>query len=310
MASKFFEHFVAISDASNSVGGRGLWNEEDGFYYDQLSTDGARVPLRIRSIVGLVPLFASEVIEDSVIDGLPGFKKRMEWFLHHRADLAGQISYMARSDDDASPRRLLAMPSRERLIRVLRYVLDENEFLSPYGIRSLSRVHLDHPFTLVIDGEKYTVCYQPGESETYIFGGNSNWRGPIWFPINYLLIEALERFHHFYGNDLTVECPTGSGNMMTLAAVSHELARRLARLFLPDERGRRPCHGEDPRYAHAPDWQNLVLFYEHFHGDTGRGLGASHQTGWTALITRCLDKAATRVQISRPSIELAAMRDE
>jgi hypothetical protein len=196
------------------------------------------------------------------------------------------------------------------LRRVLRYVLDEEEFLSPYGIRSLSRVHREHPFALIVDGEEYTVRYQAAESDTHVFGGNSNWRGPIWFPINYLLIEALERYHHFYGDAFTVECPTGSGQMMTLGEVAHELARRLTRLFVPDDSGRRPCHGEDGHYAHSPNWRDLVLFYEHFHGDTGRGLGANHQTGWTALITRCLDKLATKGIVSRPSIELAAILDE
>jgi hypothetical protein len=309
MASKFFEHFVSIAEAINSLGGTGLWDDTDGFYYDQLYVDGQRVPLRIRSIVGLVPLFACEVIEQTVVDRLPGFRARMQWFLDHRPDLAGRMSHMSASADTRHARRLLAMPTRDRLVRVLRYVLDENEFLSPYGIRSLSRAHGAHPFTLRVGGEEYEVRYSPAESETPTFGGNSNWRGPVWFPINYLVIEALERYHHFYGDDLRVECPTGSGQMRTLGEVAHEIAARLTRLFLPDASGRRPCHGDDARYAGDPAWRDLVLFYEHFHGDTGRGLGASHQTGWTALVTRCIEKSVTRVPISRPSMLMEAIRE-
>ena len=309
MATTFFEHFVSIADAMNSLGGTGLWDEHDGFYYDQLCVDGQKTPLRIRSIVGLVPLFACECIDQATIDQLPDFKKRMQWFLNNRRDLAAHISYMREREDSRHSRRLLAMPARHRLVRVLRYVLDENEFLSPYGIRSLSQIHRDHPFTLRVGDEESMVRYSPGESETYIFGGNSNWRGPIWFPINYLVIEALERYHHFYGDSLTVECPTGSGKMMTLGEVAQELAARLTRLFLPDERGFRPSHGVDHRYAQNPRWRDLVLFYEHFHGDTGRGLGASHQTGWTALITRCLEKTAMRANVSRPSEQMEALID-
>jgi hypothetical protein len=310
LASKFFEHFVAIADAINSLGGAGLWDDEDGFYYDQLHVDGRRVPMRIRSIVGLVPLFAVECIDQHVVDRLPAFRKRMQWFLDHREDLAGHISYMRESTDTGPRRRLLAMPAPDRLVRVLRYVLDENEFLSPFGIRSLSRAHADRPFALHIGDDEHTVRYSPGESETYVFGGNSNWRGPIWLPINYLLIEALERYHHFYGDGLRVECPTGSGQMRTLEEVAHEIATRIARLFLADTNGRRPCHGDDVRYARNPAWRDLVLFYEHFHGDTGRGLGASHQTGWTALITRCLEKRVLRVPISRPSLLMEAVKEE
>ena len=184
------------------------------------------------------------------------------------------------------------MPSRERLTRVLRYLLDENEFLSPYGVRSLSRVHLEHPFVLPVDGTEYKVRYDPGDSSTVDFGGNSNWRGPIWFPVNYLLIEALQRYHHFYGDDFKVECPTGSGKMLTLAEVAQELNRRLARLFITDDKGHAPWHGGDERFANDPHWRELVLFHEYFHGETGRGLGASHQTGWTALVARCLDDLA------------------
>jgi hypothetical protein len=288
MASKFFEHFVMIADAMNRLGGSGLWDEEDGFYYDEIHAHGRQVPLRVRSLVGLVPLCAAEVLEDDVIGRLPGFRKRMEWFLANRSDLAGQITYMSRSQRPGHGHRLLAIPSRDRLVRVLRYVLDEGEFLSPYGVRSLSKWHEAHPYVFEADGEEDVVAYTPGEGTTRMFGGNSNWRGPVWFPGNYLLVEALERYHHFYGDELRVECPTGSGRLLTLREVADEIARRLTSLFLPDAGGRRPCHGDDPRFRSDPLWRDLVLFYEYFDGDTGRGLGASHQTGWTALVLRLL----------------------
>jgi hypothetical protein len=290
IASKFFEHFIAITDAMNTVGGTGLWDEEDGFYYDQLQVDGRSTKLKVRSMVGLIPLFACEVLEYDVINRLPGFKKRLEWFLKHREDLARHVSYM--TDDAQRQHRLLAIPSRERLERVLRYLLDESEFLSPHGIRSVSKVHETSPYTFNMDGQELSVRYVPGESDTSLFGGNSNWRGPIWFPVNYLIVEVLERYHHFYGDSLKVECPTGSGRVMNLKDVSRELASRMARLFLPDANGHRPCHGGDARYAGDPAWRDLVLFNEYFHGDTGKGLGASHQTGWTALVTRCFEKLA------------------
>jgi hypothetical protein len=289
MASKFFEHFVTIADAMNHQGGSGLWDEQDGFYYDKVHVDGRHEAMRVRSLVGLVPLFAAELLEDEVIERLPGFRKRMEWFLVNRGDLAGQITYMSRSRRKDHGHRLLAIPSRDRLVRVLGYVLDEQEFLSPYGIRSLSKWHEAHPYVLTVDGEQHVIAYTPGEGSTRMFGGNSNWRGPVWFPMNYLLVEALERYHHFYGDDLRVECPTGSGRLLTLREVADELARRLTSLFLPDAQGRRPCHGDDPRFRSDPAWRDLVLFHEYFDGDTGRGLGASHQTGWTALVLRLLE---------------------
>ena len=295
IASKFFEHFVAIVDAMNAIGetADGLWDEEDGFYYDEIKIEGREIPLRIRSMVGLIPLFAVEILDAELIERLPGFTKRMNWFLENRKDLARHISYMEACHDGKQTRlRLLAMPSRERLTRVLRYLLDEQEFLSPYGVRSLSRVHLEHPYVLHVDGAEYEVRYDPGDSSTVDFGGNSNWRGPIWFPANYLIIEALQRYHHFYGDDFEVECPTGSGHMLTLAEVAQELNRRLARIFTPDEQGHAPWQGGDERFARDPHWRELVLFHEYFHGETGRGLGASHQTGWTALVARCLDDLA------------------
>jgi hypothetical protein len=286
MASKFFEHFVAIADALNNFGGTGLWCPDDGFYYDQLLTGGRVVPLRVRSMVGLLPLLACTVIEEETLDRLPGFAKRMRWFLQNRPDLARSIAW---GEKDGG-HRLLALPSRERLEWTLRYMLDETEFLAPHGIRSLSQVHRDRPFLLHVDGQEYAVRYTPAESDSGLFGGNSNWRGPIWFPVNYLLVEALERYHHFYGDDLRVECPTGSGNMMTLGEVARELSRRLASLFVAAPDGSRPAQPVDPRFASDPHWRNLVTFAEYFCGDSGRGIGARYQ-GWTTLAIRCFEDA-------------------
>ncbi len=300
VASKFFEHFVAIADAMNTLGGDGLWDEQDGFYYDQLHVNHTNVPLKVRSMVGLLPLIAVEVLEQEVIRRLPGFDKRMRWFLENRKDLSRHISYVETLGEmHAYARHLLAIPSKPRLERVLRYLLDENEFLSPHGVRSVSRFHAQHPYTYRAGDDVFRVEYDPAESTTGLFGGNSNWRGPVWFPVNYLLVEALERYHHFYGDTLKVECPTGSGDMMTLDRVAAQLRCRLASIFLPDEEGRRPCHAQSRRYAKDPHWRDLLLFYEYFHGDDGRGLGASHQTGWTALVTRCFEDGS--VQHSRES---------
>jgi hypothetical protein len=236
----------------------------------------------------LIPLIAVETVEAEDMQRLPGFTRRAEWFLQNRSDLCRTTSYM----EQRSGRRLLAIPSRERLLRVLKYMLDEEEFLSPFGIRSLSKVHEKQPYVFKQDGHEASVQYVPGESNSPMFGGNSNWRGPVWVPMNYLLIEALERYHYFYGDTLLVECPTGSGNMMNLQQVAREIATRLTRLVMPDARGRRPCHGDDPRYSGTGPWRDLVLFHEYFHGDNGKGLGASHQTGWTALIARSLEDLA------------------
>jgi hypothetical protein len=291
MASKFLEHFIQIVDAMNSLGGSGLWDEEDGFYYDQIEFDHSMVRLKTRSMVGLLPLIAVEVLEESRIKMLPGFYKRLQWFLKNRKDLAKHITYCEGGHDH---HRLLAIPSRERLVRVLKFMLDENEFLSPHGLRALSKFHEKNPYVFEAGGMRHQVDYVPGESNTWLFGGNSNWRGPIWMPVNYLLIEALERYHHFYGDDLKVECPTGSGRWMNLSEVSDEIERRLASIFLPDATGRRPVHGDDARWANDPHWRNLVLFNEYFHGETGRGLGATHQTGWTALAIRNVEDTAKR----------------
>ena len=292
IASKFFEHFVHIADAINTLGGTGLWSEDDGFYYDQILVNGRGVPLRLRSIVGLVPLLAVEVLPEARISKLPGFHKRLVWFLRYRHDLARHISYMeVRENGGNGGSHLLAIPSRERLVRVLGYMLDEDEFLSPFGIRSLSKYYDAKPYVFHCDNQEFRVQYLPGESDSGIFGGNSNWRGPIWFPLNYLLIEALGRYYCFYGDNLKVECPTGSGRWMTLDEVARELATRLVRLFRPDGDGRRPYQGN----AAGWDKDEPLLFYEYFDAETGRGLGASHQTGWTALVASCLEKLATRV---------------
>ncbi len=289
MASKFLEHFIQITDAMNTLGGSGLWDEEDGFYYDRLLTDDIVIPLRTRSLVGLLPLIAVEVLEQETIDRLPGFKKRFEWFLDNRRDLAKHVTDGGAGRESL---RLLAIPTRERLARTLAYLLDESEFLSPFGIRSLSKYHEKHPYELHAGGEVHRVNYVPGESSTGLFGGNSNWRGPIWFPVNYLLVEALERYHHFYGEDFKVECPTGSGILMTLDNVAQEIERRLVSIFLPRKDGHRACHGEDTRFQNDAHWRHLVLFHEYFHAETGKGLGASHQTGWTALVIRSLKNLA------------------
>ena len=300
MASKFFEHYVAIAEAMNSLDGTGLWDEEDGFYYDHLHVDGKSVPLKIRSMVGIIPLFTVDILEEADIDKASGFRKRMDWFLKHRQDVVDQMTCLERNVDDGSPNgtsgtmRLLAIPTRERLERILRYLLDEDEFLSPFGIRSLSKFHEANPFVYDINGEELRVEYVPGESDSPMFGGNSNWRGPIWFPLNYLLLEALERYHRFYGDDLRVECPTGSGNYMNLEQVADELRCRLAKLFLKEDDGNRPSYARGERLTNDPHWRDLVLFYEYFHADTGRGLGASHQTGWTALIAPILETLAHR----------------
>jgi Glycosyl hydrolase family 63 C-terminal domain len=295
MASKFFEHFVGIADAINTVGGTGLWSDEDGFYYDQLHVDGRSTPLCVRSMVGLLPLIAVEVLEDDVVDRLPAFKKRMRWFLENRRDLAGQVSFGTTHHGHA----LLAIPSRERLVRVLRYLLDESEFLSPFGLRSVSKAHDRAPYVYHHDGQEFRVDYVPGESNTGLFGGNSNWRGPVWFPVNYLLVEALQRYHHFYGDDLQVECPVGSGRFVNLEEAAEVISERLANLFRAGPGNTRPCHGDERRYADDPHFRDLVLFHEYFHAETGRGVGASHQTGWTALVVRLLEDRAQKAAAQR-----------
>lgn len=295
MASKFFEHYVSIAEAMNSLDGTGLWDETDGFYYDHLHLDGNSIPLRIRSIVGLIPLLTVDVLFDRTIEKLPAFRKRMEWFLNFRPELAKFMTYMDHEPEgERAGHRLLAIPTKERLLRMLRYLLDEDEFLSNYGIRSLSKYHEEHPFEYELHGEKLRVQYLPAESDSGLFGGNSNWRGPIWFPLNYLIIEALERYHLFYGKSLRVECPTRSGNYMDLQQVADEIRKRLSKLFLADAEGDRPSYARTDVLLNDPHWRDLVLFYEYFDAETGKGLGASHQTGWTALISPILGTLATR----------------
>jgi hypothetical protein len=293
VASKFFEHFVFIAHAMDDLGGAGvsLWDEEDGFFYDALRmADNSTCPLKVRSMVGLIPLFAAETLEADIVDRLPGFKRRMQWFIDNRPALHGHVEVDAATGTQG-PRRLLSVVGRDQLVRVLSTMLDEREFLSPHGVRALSRIHLDHPYTLRLDGTEHRVSYEPGESTTGLFGGNSNWRGPVWFPVNYLLVEALQKFDHFYGDGLKVECPTGSGRLMTLAEVARELSQRLTRIFLRDAAGRRPVYGDAERFRSDPHWRDLLLFYEYFHGDTGHGLGASHQTGWTGLVAKLLQQS-------------------
>ncbi len=294
MASKFFEHYVAIAEAMNSMDGTGLWDEEDGFYYDHLFVKDHSIPIRVRSLVGLLPLMTGVILEEEIIEKLPGFRRRMNWFLNNRDDLSQHMTYMEREDPDSGEacRRLLAIPSEDRFRRLIAVLLDEDEFLSPFGIRSMSAAHRDEPLIFDFGGRRHEVGYVPGESESGMFGGNSNWRGPIWFPVNYLLIQSLKRYHDFYGNEYKVECPTGSGNRMNLLEVARELERRLISLFEPDAEGNRPAHGGDERYRDDPAWKDLILFYEYFHADNGKGLGANHQTGWTALVASMLRSQA------------------
>jgi len=304
IASKFFEHFVRIADAINHLGGSGLWHSEDGFYYDQLvGADGVGDAVRLRSMVGIVPLFAVELIDEARLNALPGFAKRTRWFLKHRRDLSQQIAYFSH-DGQSTGNYLLAIPSRERLERVLRYVFDEKEFLSPHGVRSLSRAYAEEPFVLKMGEVDHQVRYVPGDSDSGLFGGNSNWRGPVWFPMNFLLIESLERYHRFYGETFTIEFPTGSGQWMNLEKAAQALSARLSGLFLRNEQGFRPCHGMDSRFANDPHWRDHVWFHEYFHGDDGRGLGASHQTGWTALVANLMEdlgKSAANADAKRKS---------
>lgn len=290
VASKFWEHFVYIARAMTDVAGEyDLWDDEDGFFYDVLHRDGMRIPLKVRSMVGLISLFAVETIEPSTLSRLQGFRRRLEWFIDNRPDLTANVACMRTRGQ--GERRLLSILDRDTLARVLGVMLDEAEFLAPNGTRALSRVHRDHPYVLTVDGAEHRVDYEPAESTTTLFGGNSNWRGPIWMPLNYLLIEALQRFDHYYGDSFTVECPTGSGRHLTLGEVAAELSRRVTRLFLRDGDGRRPALAGEARFARDPHWRDLLLFHEYFNGDTGEGLGANHQTGWTGLVAKLLQQS-------------------
>jgi hypothetical protein len=289
ISTKFFEHFLHIAEAMNNLAGTGmgLWHEADSFFYDVLSLpDGRAIPLEVRSMVGLIPLFAVETLEPELLAKVKDFDARLRWFLKYRPDLAELVSRW--SEPGRGDRRLLALLRGHRMKSVLRRMLDENEFLSPYGVRALSKHHEQHPYVFRYEGGEVSANYQPAESESGLFGGNSNWRGPIWFPVNYLIIESLRSFHRYYGDDFKVECPTGSGQFMSLAEVADEIARRLSRIFLAGRDGARPVFGASPRMQHDPHFKDHVLFYEYFHGDTGRGVGASHQTGWTGLIADLL----------------------
>jgi hypothetical protein len=292
VASKFFEHFVNIAHAMNDMGtdGRSLWDDTDGFYYDVLQLpNGEEYFVKIRSIVGLIPLFAVETLEPEIVDRLPGFKRRMQWFMDNHADVPEHIETTESSARGV--RRLLSLVSRKQLKRVLSRMLDETEFLSPYGVRALSRYHFDHPYEVTVNGQVNRVQYEPAESTTALFGGNSNWRGPIWFPVNYLLIESLQKFHHYYGEDFKVECPAHSGKESDLWQVAAEISRRLVRLFLRGDDGRRPVAGGIEIFQNDPHWKDLILFYEYFHGDNGAGIGASHQTGWTGLVAKLIEQS-------------------
>ena len=301
IASKFFEHFVSISDATNALDGEGLWDETDGFYYDRWRSQGESAPMRVRSMVGLLPLIAVEVIEQSKIQKLHGFRNRLEWFLTNRQDLARHISWCRQRDRAGKGAlMLLAMPSEDRLKRVISRLLDENEFLSPHGVRSLSKAHADHPFVWRAGGEEQSVGYEPGESQSWMFGGNSNWRGPIWFPVNYLLLEALERYDYFYGDQMLVEFPTGSGREIPLRSAALEIGKRLTGIFQQNAQGHRPFLGDTAGRFEKLGWQEALWFHEYFHGETGEGLGASHQTGWTALVSRIFDKGVRWRQQHEP----------
>ena len=292
VASKFWEHFLYISNAMNNRGEHhiSLWNDEDGFYYDVLHLhERGDFPLKVRSMVGLIPLFAVLTIEPEILDKLPNFKRRLEWFIENRKDLTENVACMRTGG--MKERRLLAIAYRERLERILEIMFDENEFLSSHGIRSLSKFHHANPYELQIENTTHRVEYEPAESKSGFFGGNSNWRGPVWFPMNYLIIESLQKFHHYFGDDLKVEVPTGSGNFLNLWDAAAELSKRLSGIFRRGENENRPAFGDDAKFQSDENWRDLLLFYEYFDGDTGKGLGASHQTGWTGLVAKLLQQS-------------------
>jgi hypothetical protein len=294
VASKFWEHFLHIARAMNNRGDEEikLWDEQDGFFYDVLHLpQGRPLPMKVRSMVGLIPLFAVETLEPELLEQLSGFKRRMDWFVDNRQDLIENVACMRTMGN--AERRLLSIVSRDQLQQVLKIMLDEKEFLSPFGIRAISRYHKDNPYMLRVNGTQHRVDYEPAESSNGLFGGNSNWRGPIWFPLNYLLIESLQKFHHYLGPDFKVECPTGSGQMMNLWEVAGEISKRLSRIFLKDEAGRRPVFGQTEKFQRDQNWRDLVPFHEYFHGDNGSGIGASHQTGWTGLVAKLLQQSGS-----------------
>ena len=288
LAAKFFEHFLYIARAMTNFKGEGinLWDEADEFYYDVLHIKDTFIPMKVRSMVGLIPLLAVETLEPGVLEQLPAFKERLEHLLETRPHLADLVSRWY--EPNVGERRMLSLLRGHRMKCLLRRMLDESEFLSDYGVRALSRHHADNPYQFTVDGKVYEVRYQPAESDSGLFGGNSNWRGPIWFPVNYLIVESLQKFHHYYGDDFKIECPVGSGKMITIDEAANELTRRLSRLFLRNEQGERPVFGKQNKLQTDPHFKDYLLFYEYFHGDNGRGAGASHQTGWTGLIAKLL----------------------
>jgi len=293
IASKFFEHFLYIAHAMNRMGGGGnsLWDDGDGFFYDNLHLpDDRQIPLKVRSLVGLIPLFAVETLEISLLFKLPGFARRLNWFMENRPDLSRNVT--CHGEAGACERRILSIVTPDQLRIILRRMLDEDEFLEPYGIRSLSRYHDKHPYVFNIDGTEHRVQYEPAESTSWLFGGNSNWRGPVWMPLNFLMIESLQKFHHYLGDEFKVECPTGSGVMMTLWDVAMDLSRRLISIFLRNSEGQRPAFGGCRKLQDDPHWRDYLLFHEYFRGDNGAGMGASHQTGWTGLVAKLLQQCS------------------
>lgn len=297
LATKFFEHFLRISHAMiNPVGKKqSLWNQEDGFFYDVLSLpSGENIPLKVRSLVGLLPLLAVETVEMNHLDAMTVFRRRMKWFLSKYPEVRDNIACSL--TPGVAERRIICVLPKDRLVKVLRFMLDENEFLSEHGLRSVSKHHLKNPFSLVIQGVDYSIGYEPAESQSDLFGGNSNWRGPVWFPINFLIIEALQKYHHYYGDTLKVEFPTGSGNLLNLWDVAKELSKRLTRLFLKDAEGKRPIYRNQRLYHEDPHFASLIQFNEYFHGDNGSGLGASHQTGWTGLVAKLIQQCGADLQ--------------
>jgi hypothetical protein len=293
LATKFFEHFLYIAAAMASMGddANGLWDDGDEFFYDVLKMpDGGSQKLKLRSMVGLIPLFAVEVIDHDCLDKLPLFSQRLNWFLDNRPHLAELVSRWYK--EGVAQKHLLSLLRGHRMKRILKRMLDENEFLSDHGIRALSKFYKDHAYQITVDDEVATVDYAPGDSTTDMFAGNSNWRGPVWMPVNFLIIESLQRFHHYYGDDFKVECPTNSGNYLTLNEIADFIKARISKIFLLDEQGRRTVFGENEKFQTDPNFKDYVLFYEYFHGDNGRGVGASHQTGWTGLIAKLLHRRA------------------
>ncbi|MEP7278147.1 MAG: glucosidase [Bacteroidota bacterium] len=306
MATKFFEHFLYIAGAMANIGDgpSGLWDEEDQFFYDVLKRPNKEtVKLKVRSMVGLIPLFAVEILDHEILEAVPEFAKRLDWFLKNRPDLANLVSRW--QEKNKNEKHLLSLLRGHRMKKILQRMLDESEFFSDHGIRAVSKYHEKHPYEFWLNGTCLSVQYEPGESTTGMFGGNSNWRGPVWMPVNYLLVESLQRFHYYYGDDFKVECPTGSGVFMTLKDAANEISKRLSSLFLRNQEGRRPCMGNNNKLQTDPNFNNYLQFHEYFHGDNGRGLGASHQTGWTGLIAKLLqprrkEKSALAPQPQQP----------